>query len=288
MEDKIMADSDMIERLEKQIEGSNLALAAVAEVLHKMDSRLAKAEEEEFELSEQEADEMEKQEIIKAVAGEVYGLIKADSGNPTGAQWGKSTDVSASGTGKSASNADDAEKSVTIDSKTENANRTIQAMQKQLDLLKESLEEGYENIENAGYGMERAPMGADDAPVDGEEDDEELSPEEREKKKREEEEAGSPFEGSVQKMSIQKMDQQETENRLRKMGFHEENGLNSPKLIRYSDSLGIDGVAPITKSGTSPDDTVDQMMNMSYADLRKLQEAVESGETDGIPRELLG
>ena len=48
MEEIIMADSDMIERLEKQIEGSNLALAAVAEVLHKMDSRLAKAEEEEF------------------------------------------------------------------------------------------------------------------------------------------------------------------------------------------------------------------------------------------------
>ena len=285
-----MADSDIVERLEKQIEGSNLALAAVAEVLHKMDSRLAKAEEEEFELSEQEADEMEKQEIIKAVAGEVYGLIKADSGNPTGAQWGKSTDVSASGTGKSASNADDAEKSVTIDSKTENANRTIQAMQKQLDLLKESLEEGYENIENAGYGMERAPMGADDEPVDGAEDDEALSPEEREKKKREEEEeAGSPFEGSVQKMSIQKMVQQETENRLRKMGFHEETSLNSPKLIRYSDSLGIDGVEPITKSGTvSADDTVDQMMSMSYSDLRKLREQVESGDTEGIPRELLG
>ena len=29
-----MADSDMVSRLEKQIEGSNLALAAVAEVLH--------------------------------------------------------------------------------------------------------------------------------------------------------------------------------------------------------------------------------------------------------------
>ena len=67
----IMADSDMIERLEKQIEGSNLALAAVAEVLQKMDSRLTKAEEEEFELSQEQEDELEKQEIIKAVAGEL-------------------------------------------------------------------------------------------------------------------------------------------------------------------------------------------------------------------------
>ena len=90
-------------------------------------------------------------------------------------------------------------------------------------------------------------------------------------------------------MSIQKMVQKETENRLRKMGFHEETSLNSPKLIRYADALGVDGVEPITKSGTvSADDTVDQMMNMSYSDLRKLQEQVESGETEGIPRELLG
>ena len=65
MEDKIMADSDMIERLEKQIEGSNLALAAVAEVLHKMDSRLTKAEEEELELAEDEQAEVEKAQIIK-------------------------------------------------------------------------------------------------------------------------------------------------------------------------------------------------------------------------------
>ena len=36
-----MADEyDVVERLEKQIEGSNLALAAVAEVLHKMDTRI--------------------------------------------------------------------------------------------------------------------------------------------------------------------------------------------------------------------------------------------------------
>jgi len=67
-----MADSDIVERLEKQIEGSNLALAAVAEVLQKMDSRLTKAEDEEFELSQEEEDNIEKQEIIKAVASEVF------------------------------------------------------------------------------------------------------------------------------------------------------------------------------------------------------------------------
>ena len=85
-----MSEYDMVERFENQIQGSNLALAAVAEILQKMDSRLSKADEEEFEMAEAEEDAFEKQEIIKAVAGEVYGLIKADSSNPTGAQWGES------------------------------------------------------------------------------------------------------------------------------------------------------------------------------------------------------
>ena len=89
-----MADSDIIERLEKQIEGSNLALAAVAEVLHKMDSRLTKAEEEELELAEDEQAEVEKAQIIKAVANEVFGLMKND--NPTDAQWGNPGETKAS------------------------------------------------------------------------------------------------------------------------------------------------------------------------------------------------
>ena len=42
-------DSEILERIEKQMEGNGLALAAVAEVLQKMDARLHKAEEEEEE-----------------------------------------------------------------------------------------------------------------------------------------------------------------------------------------------------------------------------------------------
>ena len=292
-----MADSDMIERLEKQIEGSNLALAAVAEVLHKMDSRLSKAEEEDIELSEMEADEIEKQEIIKAVAGEVYGLIKADSDNPTGAQWGTDTDVKAhsmTGTGQ----ATDKENAVTVNSKTEDANRTIQAMQKQIDLLKESLAESGYDVEKAGYGMANQEDGEDD-------------PDAAEARKREEDKEEDPdedefpqFEGQVEQFAkqitdiqkavsskpgkMQKMIQDETENRLRKMGFREENGLNKPQIIRYDDAaLGVDASTPIRKS-SNPDETVDQMMQLSYQDLRRLQEQVDSGDTDGVPRELLG
>jgi len=86
---------------------------------------------------------------------------------------------------------------------------------------------------------------------------------------------------------IQKMVQSETEGRLRKMGFREETSLTRPTLLRYEDSLGVDGSTPIAK-GNSPDDVVDQMINMSYKDLRVLQEKIESGETEGIPREFIG
>ena len=89
------------------------------------------------------------------------------------------------------------------------------------------------------------------------------------------------------KFDMQKMVQVETEGRLRKMGFREETSLTRPTLKRYEDSIGIDGTTPIAKTADSPDAMVDQMLNMSYKDLRVLQEKIESGETEGIPQEFL-
>ena len=89
------------------------------------------------------------------------------------------------------------------------------------------------------------------------------------------------------KFDMQKMVQVETEGRLRKMGFREETSLQRPTLLRYEDSIGIDGTTPIAKTADSPEDMVDQMLNMSYKDLRVLQERIESGETEGIPQEFL-
>ena len=86
---------------------------------------------------------------------------------------------------------------------------------------------------------------------------------------------------------MEKMIQQETENRLRKMGFREENSLNSPQVINYdSQTVGLDGTNLI-KQEQSGDEVVDQLMQLSYKQLRDLQTAVESGNTEGLPRELL-
>ena len=274
-------DNDIVQRLEKQIEGSNLALAAVAEVLHKMDSRISKQEEfEDMELADEE-DAFEKQEIIKAVAGEVYGLIKADQGMPDMDKDGSAKERKAASVAKGH---DDSEKAVTVVSKLPEQQATLQAMQKQLNLLKnewakaededameENGEEDEEDVDEEGYGM----------------DDEEL-----------ENAAQYPVLENMQKQikqlksmlnestDMRKAVQQETEGRLRKMGFREETSLTRPTVIRYEDTLGTDGTTPIQKE--SGGDTVDQMMQMSYQDLRRLQETIESGETDGVPRELIG
>ena len=294
-----MSEYDMVDRLEKQLEGSNLALAAVAEVLQKMDSRLTKAEEEEFEMAQDEDDAVEKQEIIKAVAGEVYGLIKADSSNPTDAQWGKKTEEKAKGMPDSY---DDKGTAVPKPRGTDKVNVVLQAMQKQLNVLK------------AGWGFENEEG---EFPAAEENGEEEGDPRDRKRREEEEEgEEGNPHEVEMGMYSVeneqypaleqmqkqiapltkefkgqtnlQKMVQGETEGRLRKMGFREETSLTRPTMIRYEDSFGVDGTTPITKTADSPDDMVNQMMNMSYKDLRVLQEKIESGETEGIPREFIG
>jgi len=282
-------DNDIVERLEKQIEGSNLALAAVAEVLHKMDSRISKQEEYELEMAEGEEDAMEKQEIIKAVAGEVYGLIKADQGMPDLDKDGSAKERKAASMPKGK---DDAEKAVTVVSKLPEQQAAIQAMQKQLNLLK--VEWGKEEDEDNGEFN-------GDEDENGEEEEEENEDEQGlgmaryavenaeqfpaiEQMQKQINELKTQMSGSF---DMQKAIQKETEGRLRKMGFREETSLTRPTLIRYEDSMGTDGTSPIKKEDSSGD-TVDQMMQLSYQDLRRLQENIESGNTDGVPRELIG
>ena len=274
-----MADEyDVVERLEKQIEGSNLALAAVAEVLHKMDSRISKQDDYDMELAQEEEDAIEKQEIIKAVAGEVYGLIKADQGLDLDGDK-----VRKAGSMKKGN--DDSEKAVTPVKAMADQQATIQAMQKQLDLLKEGMPWDEEE---------------DDMPKEEDEDMEEENGEIEEMRySLENAETEYPELAQMQKQinalksamegsfDMQKAVQKETEGRLRKMGFREETSLTRPTVIRYEDSIGLDGTSPIQKEASGAD-TVDQMMQLSYQDLRRLQETIENGETDGIPRELLG
>ena len=71
---------DVLNRIEKHMEGNTLALSAVAEVLQKMDDRFI-GEENAAIAKQQEAEAVdERTAMVKAIASEVYGMIKADNG----------------------------------------------------------------------------------------------------------------------------------------------------------------------------------------------------------------
>ena len=64
-------------RLEKYMEGTSLGLAALSEVLTKMDARLTKAEVEQNAVDLAKAEEEERTSLIKDVASAVAELLKA-------------------------------------------------------------------------------------------------------------------------------------------------------------------------------------------------------------------
>ena len=54
-----------------------------------------------------------------------------------------------------------------------------------------------------------------------------------------------------------------------------------------SNGMGVDGTTVIQKAQNGVD-VVDQLAGLSYNELRKIQQNIEMGNTDGVPRELLG
>ena len=262
---------EILERIEKQMEGSNLALAAVAAVLNKMDNRLSKAAEEEEYVEQEKAADLEKSELIKSIATEVYDLIKADNG--------LDVDGTKVRSGKSIAQGGDADDSATTVDATRNISdvqATIQAMQKAAkdDEKDDDEDDEHPNVERS---MEKA------------QDDDDEDKEKGGYSAKSYEELTKQLEDLQKQLgdyetNIQKQVQQESEDRLRKMGFKEETGLTAPKQINYD--LGTDGTTPLVKAAT-PDNTVDQLVNLSYKELRDLQTRVQAGNTDGIPRELL-
>jgi len=274
--------AEINERLEKQMEGTNLALAAVAEVLSKMDDRLAKEEHNAIAKSEANAAEAAKADLVKSVASEVVALLK-EGGNQGMDVSGD--DRKAQSTGKGPQNADDSENAANVATKIEDQQNTIQAAYHG-DEDDDKKEKGmYKEEDEDEDGTEKEMKKDDDDAAD--------IPETEEKGMDEDDDDGDMEKmrkqlESLQKQlantqsNMQKSIQSESEDRLRKMGFREENGLQAPKVVN---GLGVDGIAPIQKS--APTDTPAQLAELSYSELRKMQHNIETGNTDGIPRELL-
>ena len=254
--EELMSD-EILANLEKHMEGNQLALAAVAEVLQKMDSRLLKEEEDEEEKEMEKAAEAEQDALVKSVTNSVIAALKADQGMDVDGEKTRSASQGPSGQA-------DEEKPANPSTKIEDQQATIQAMQKA-----EGEDDDEEDAEKAGGGMAKA-----------EEDDDEKDEMAAMKK---ELDALKKQLGDAE-ANIEKAVQEESENRLRKMGFREETSLQAPKITH---PLGTDGTTPIVK-GDNPENTVDQLTSLSYKELRDLQNKIEQGDTDGVPRELIG
>ena len=275
--------ADISDRLEKQMEGTNLALAAVAEVLQKMDIRLAK-EEEEAEAEENEKEMAKAQsELVKSVATEVVAMLKAGEGDSYAGSDASGDERKAKPTGGTPQNSDDSESAAAISSKIEDQQNTIQAADMGSDDEEdEDVEKGHDDDdkEEKGVYKEDDDDDASDEPIEekGMDDDDDDDMEKMQKQL-----ASLKKQLANTEANMQKSVQAESENRLRKMGFREETGLQAPKTVN---GLGVDGSAPIQKSVAM--DTPAQLAELSYSELRRMQHQIETGNTDGVPRELLG
>ena len=274
--------ADISERIEKQMEGNSLALAAVAEVLQKMDSRLAKEDAIEYEEIQKQHAMSEQQGLVKAVATEVFNLLKEGTKTEEKGLDVSGDSRSAKSTGKSAGSADDSEKGAPIGTKIEDQQKTIQAAI--LALKKEEEEEDEEEMDKYSK-QDDEDEDKPDFPVEEKGEDEEKDPDDDMDEMKMQLDALKK-QIAAYEANMEKAVSNEAEGRLRKMGFREERGLVAPTLTS-SDGLGVDGTSIIQKAQNAGD-TVDQLINLSYGELRKLQQNIEMGNTDGVPRELLG
>tara|TARA_R110000744_G_scaffold71198_5_gene143415 strand:+ start:2170 stop:3003 length:834 start_codon:yes stop_codon:yes gene_type:complete len=276
--------ADITERIEKQMEGTNLALAAVAEVLQKMDFRLTKEDEQAQHSAQANAQASARADLVKSIANEVLSVIKEDyQGLEVSGKERK-----AKTTGGTPQNADDSESGSSPTTAIGDQQNTIQAMRvrKQGGFEEEEDEEetqkAYKGMRKEGYEEEEedevAELPVEEKGWDDEEEEEEPS----EMKAMRKQIQAMKKQLEATEAGMQKAIQSESENRLRKMGFREETGLQAPKL---TSGLGVDST-PIIKSNNV--DVVDQLADLSYGQLRDLQYKIEMGQTDGLPRELIG
>jgi hypothetical protein len=294
--------SEEFANLENHMQGTNLALSAVAEVLAKMDERLTKEEEDDRMEEEEKALEAEKSELVKAVASEVVTMLKAEGGeNPLG------MDVDGAKERKAKTitqpQYDDAQNAANPTTKIEDQQATIQAADMDDDddekkaMTKDHVpghdsddDEKEKAMKMGGAGMKMKAddddddNGSDEKPVDKADDDDEDD--DGMKAMRKELDALRKTVAAYE-ANMEKAVEEQSEARLRKMGFREENGLQRPALLNQ-DALGTDGTTPIVKANATSGDVVEDLSGLSYKQLRDLQHKIDQGDTSGVPRELLG
>ena len=274
-----MAD-EILNRIEKHMEGTSLGLAALAEVLQKMDGRMEADDAYAIEKAEQEEAAIQHANLVKNIAKSVL-IELSDQGMDV-----DGTDVEnvgkpdptkgATATPNYVGDSDDSSETVTPRSSIEDQQASIMA--------EDNGEEDDDEKEKAMHPMKEKAMHGDDEDEDEEKaymkkaDDDEDEDEEKAMLKK----SIAQLQKQIESLDISKAVKEESETRLRKMGFKEENGLQRPQL---SNTFGADTETPIKKAQTV-NDVVDQLTNLSYKELRKMQEFKRQGMVEGLPDEI--
>jgi len=302
--------NDDIRRLEKSSEGTVLALGAIADVLNKMEMRFKKQEEEEEAndaaieaIAEEEEEEVEKSMLVKEIANSVIKQLMDLQGD-------KPVEVSKKYKWPMESSDSDDAVEVKPRTSTTEVQRPIQAMKLKKHDEFEDEDEDEEEIEMAykdhhfgededeeeevemSYKQDEDEELLEDYPMDEESDevgDDEVIEEMRLMRKQMK---------SLRKMNVQLQKQlngvgnnfQATTDKkadalMQKMGYRKEQS-SAPRLVTPQTISPSD--VPIVKGRVASADVADQLSDLSWSEVWNLRLAKMSGETDGIPRELLG
>ena len=279
-----MAD-EILNRIEKHMEGTSLGLAALAEVLQKMDGRMDADDAYAIQKAEDERAAYEHASLVKNIAKSVL-IELADGGvseqgldvdgEKVKTVGGGDPTKGATATPNYVGDSDDSSETVTIPSKIEDQQASIQAEKHDDKKEDEEQEKAY-----MGKRMNKAENGEEDFPQEEENGDGSDEEPEEEITNSLQKQLTS-LQKQISALDISKAVKNESENRLRKMGFKEENGLQKPQLSK--NVFGADET-PIKKAQTV-NDVVDQLTNLSYKELRKMQEYKRQGLTEGLPDEI--
>ena len=280
-----MAD-EILDRIEKHMEGTSLGLAALAEVLQKMDGRMDADDAYAIEKAEQEQAAMEHANLVKNIAKSVLIELSDQGmdvdGTDTKVVGGGDPTKGATATPNYVGDSDDSSETVNVPTKIEDQQASIQAEddededeEKAMRNMAKADDEDEDEDEEKAMGGKFPKM--ENAMHDDDEDEDDDSEKAMLKK------SIKQLQKQIEALDISKAVKAESENRLRKMGFKEENGLQRPQLS--NNVFGADTETPIKKAQTV-NDVVDQLTNLSYKELRKMQEFKRQGIVEGLPDEI--
>ena len=253
-------DNDIAQSIEKHMEGTNLGLAALAEVLAKMDARLSEDEEADYEEQLQLEEYSARTELVKEIAGEVFEVLKAE-GAGIGVGDSKSTNKAEKGNLHGGADSDDSSKTISPDTSTATAGRPTESP------TGSSLDHDSPGGSQLNTTSQKAEEGDNDEWYEDEDD-----PKKRNLRKELED----------LKASINDQVADGVAARLNKSGFKEANTLKAPALI----DLGA-GEAPLSKSVSTEEDLLDILVKMDDKEVRRLEGKVMAGDYNGVPVEIL-